>query len=64
MSLPAAVMDDLELLADNQRDATLQVNLLFLVPLHVSGDVFAYHQEHLTVFTASVVKSEWKTVPT
>ena len=22
--------------------------------LHVSGDVFAHHQEHLTVFTASV----------
>jgi len=21
--------------------------------LHVSGDVFAHHQEHLTVFTAS-----------
>jgi hypothetical protein len=43
MSLPAGVMDDLELLADNQRDATLQVNLLFLVPLHVPGDVFANH---------------------
>ena len=22
--------------------------------LHVSGDVFALHQEHLTVFTASI----------
>jgi hypothetical protein len=33
---------------NNQRDATMQVNLLF----HVSGDVFAHHQEHLTVFTA------------
>jgi hypothetical protein len=53
MSLPAGVKDDLELLADNQRDATLQVNLLFLVPLYVSGNVFAHHQEHLTVFTAS-----------
>ena len=25
----------------------------FLSALHVSGDVFAHHQEHLTVFTAS-----------
>jgi len=24
-----------------------------LSTLHVSGDVFAHHQEHLTVFTAS-----------
>jgi len=24
------------------------------LPLHVSGDVFAHHQEHLTVFTVSV----------
>jgi hypothetical protein len=24
-----------------------------LSALHVSGDVFAHHQEHLTVFTAS-----------
>jgi hypothetical protein len=31
----------------NQQDATIQVNLLF------SGNVFAHHQEHLTVFTAS-----------
>jgi hypothetical protein len=37
----------------NQRDAAPQVNLLPLVALHVSGDVFAHHQEHLTVFTAS-----------
>jgi len=26
---------------------------LFLIALHVSGDVFAHHQEHVTVFTAS-----------
>jgi len=25
--------------------------------LHVSGDVFAHHQEHLTVFTASGTRS-------
>jgi hypothetical protein len=25
----------------------------FLLALHVSGDVFAHHQEHLTVFTVS-----------
>ena len=72
----------------NQQDATMQVNLLFLVSStcfgrcfrpssgaldciysiwqcslkllpagvsnkHVSGDVFAHHQEHLTVFTVS-----------
>jgi hypothetical protein len=36
----------------NQLDATLQVNLLFLVALHVSGDVFAHHQKHMTVFSA------------
>jgi hypothetical protein len=36
----------------NQRDAAQQVNLLLLVALHVSGDVFTHHQEHLTVFTA------------
>ena len=26
--------------------------------LHVSGDVFAYHQEHFTVFTASAYMDE------
>jgi len=25
-----------------------------LSPLHVSGDVFAHYQEHMTVFTVSV----------
>jgi hypothetical protein len=30
-----------------------QINLLFPVTLHVSGDVFAHHQEHLTAFTVS-----------
>jgi hypothetical protein len=28
--------------------------------LHVSGDVFAHHQEHLTVFTVSGVLDELK----
>ena len=27
--------------------------IYFLSALHVSGDVFAHHQEHLTVFTVS-----------
>jgi len=27
--------------------------IYFQLALHVSGDVFAHHQEHLTVFTAS-----------
>jgi hypothetical protein len=31
----------------------MQVNLLSLSAMHVLGDVFAHHQEHLTVFTAS-----------
>ena len=37
--LPAGVMDEME--------------LTYRSALHVSGDVFAHHQEHLTVFTAS-----------
>ena len=40
---------------DDQQDATVLV-YLFIYPqsaLHVSGEVFAHHQEHLTVFTAS-----------
>jgi len=38
----------------NQQDATIQVNLLFLVSSTCFlGDVFANHQEHLTVFTVS-----------
>jgi hypothetical protein len=34
-----------------QEDATVQVNLLFFSALHVLGNVFAHHQELLTVFT-------------
>jgi len=30
----------------NQKDATIQVNLFSLSALHISGDVFAHHQEH------------------
>ena len=37
----------------NQQDATIQVNLLFLLSSTCFGNVFAHHQEHLTVFTAS-----------
>jgi hypothetical protein len=37
---------------NNQQVATIKVNLLFIA-LHVSGNVFAHHQKHLTVFTVS-----------
>jgi len=36
-----------------QEDATIQVNLLLFSAVHVLGDVFAHHQELLTVFTVS-----------
>jgi hypothetical protein len=39
MSLPAGALDDLK--------------LDYSPVLHVSGDVFAHRQEHLTEFTAS-----------
>jgi hypothetical protein len=39
---------------DDQQDATILVNLFIPNQLiHVSGDVFARHREHLTVFTSS-----------
>jgi len=40
---------------DDQQDATFLVYLFIYSqsPLHVLGDVFTHHQEHLTVFTAS-----------
>ena len=37
---------------DNQQDATILFYLLYSA-LHVSGDVFAHYQEHITVNTAS-----------
>jgi len=37
---------------DNEQDAAILIYLL-LSALHVSGDVFAHHQEHITVTTAS-----------
>jgi hypothetical protein len=43
-----------KIVIDDQQDATF----LFIYShsaLYVSGDVFAHHQEHLTVFTASVI---------
>ena len=49
---------------DDQQDATLLAylfipNQLYLFP----GDVFAYHQEHLTVFIASdIVSSKYSQV--
>ena len=38
----------------NQQDATIWVNLFFFVSFTCLGDIFAHHQEHLTVFTVSV----------
>jgi hypothetical protein len=39
---------------DDQQDAAFLVCLFIYSQsaLHVSGDVFTHHQEHLTVFTA------------
>jgi hypothetical protein len=38
---------------NNQQDALYSLNYYSKSALHVSGDVFAHHQEHLTVFTVS-----------
>src|SRR5215475_11641080 len=38
---------------NNQQDAVYRLIYYSKSDLHVSGDVFAHHQEHLTVFTAS-----------
>ena len=50
-----------KIVIDDQQDATLRFIYLFIYlfiysqsALHVSGDVFAHHQEHMTVFTASI----------
>ena len=43
---------------DNQQDATILIYLLQSA-LHVSGDVFAHHQEHITVTTASGNVHRW-----
>ena len=37
----------------NQRDALYRLIYYSKLALHVSGDVFAHRQEHLTVFTVS-----------
>jgi len=36
-----------------QQDAVYRLIYYFKSALHVSGDVFAHHQEHFTVFTVS-----------
>jgi len=36
---------------NNQQDALYRLIYFSKSALHVSGDVFAHHQEHLTVFT-------------
>jgi len=42
------------LVNDDQQDAIIFGLFIYSQwALHVSGDVFAHHQEHLTVFTAS-----------
>ena len=38
---------------DDQQDANFGLFICIQSALHVSGDVFTNHQEHLTVFTAS-----------
>ena len=38
---------------NNQQDALYRLIYYSKSDLHVSGDVFAHHQEHLTVFTVS-----------
>jgi hypothetical protein len=38
---------------NNQQDALYRLIYYSMSALHVSGDVFAHHQEHLTVFTVS-----------
>jgi hypothetical protein len=37
----------------NQQDALYRLIYYSKPALHVSGNVFAHHQEHLTVFTVS-----------
>ena len=38
---------------NNQQDALHRLIYYSKSALHVSGDIFAHHQEHLTVFTVS-----------
>ena len=38
---------------NNQQDTLYRLIYYSKSPLHVSGDVFAHHQEHLTVFRVS-----------
>jgi len=40
---------------DDQQDATILAYLFIPIPIPIpiSGEVFAHHQKHLTVFTAS-----------
>jgi hypothetical protein len=38
---------------NNQQDALYRLIYYSRSALHVSGDVFTHHQEHLTVFTVS-----------
>jgi hypothetical protein len=38
---------------NNRQHALYTLIYYFKSALHVSGDVFAHHQEHMTVFTVS-----------
>jgi hypothetical protein len=38
---------------NNQQDALYRLIYYSKLAVHVSGNVFAHHQEHLTVFTVS-----------
>jgi hypothetical protein len=44
---------------NNQQDALYRLIYYSKSALHVSGDVFAHHQEHLTVFTVSGNVHPW-----
>jgi hypothetical protein len=44
--------------ANNQQDALYRLIYYSKSALRVSGDVFTHHQEHLTVFTVSVVYTQ------
>ena len=49
----ATQIASIQFVIDDQSDATFGLLICNQSALHVSGDVFAHHQEHLTVFTAS-----------
>jgi len=49
----SGVKETLDNCENNQEDALYKLIYYSKSAVHVSGDVFAHHQEHLTVFTVS-----------